>query len=57
MGSETYVKEPFKGLLSASTQHCVPDSQVQATPHSSVCDGEGYWLSSPGREQLAQEDL
>lgn len=57
MGSETYVKEPFKGLLSASTQHCVPDSQVQATPHSSVCDGEGYWLSSPGREQLAQEYL
>lgn len=57
MGSETSVKEPFKGLLSASTQHCVPDSQVQATPHPSVCDGEGYWPSPPGKEQRAQEDL
>lgn len=41
MGSETCVKEAFERLLSASTQHCVPDSQVQATPHLSMCDGEG----------------
>lgn len=33
VGSETCVKEPFKGLLSARTQHCVPDSKVQATSH------------------------
>lgn len=32
VGSETCVKEPFKGLLSARTQHCVLDRQVQATP-------------------------
>lgn len=58
VGSETCVKEPFKRLLSASTQHCVLDGQVQLTPHLSMCDGEGHCpTSSPGEKHWTQEDL
>lgn len=56
VGSETCVKEPFKGLLSASTQYCVPGSQVQATP-TPPCRMGRTLAPLPGQEHQAQEDL
>lgn len=52
VGSETSVKEPFKGLLSARTQQCVPDSQVQATSHPPCMMGRGTGPSSPGGHKI-----
>lgn len=44
------MSKPFKGLLSASAWHCVPDSQVQVTPTPLSVMGRGTGPASPGEE-------